>query len=141
MQKHKFYDLTEAVETSMKSISYMQEDLRMSDKGELMQAKIQLERTVKDLANEVESLSQSNTQLIENLNTKTFFQKYHDVVEECNQVKLEQEALIDYRFQNFSTTSALKSNKRTYFEDGRQRSKTLVASNHTIHYRGASKLF
>ena len=65
-----------------------------------MLAKNQLERTVKDLANEVETLSLSNSQLVKLLNTKTFFKKYHNVLEECNQLRLDQEALIDHRFGN-----------------------------------------
>lgn len=57
LEKVRYYDLSDSVAETMKSVENMQEDLRMSDKGELYLAKIQLERTVKNLANEVESLS------------------------------------------------------------------------------------
>ena len=57
LEKVRYYDLSDSVAETMKSVDNMQEDLRMSDKGELYLAKIQLERTVKNLANEVESLS------------------------------------------------------------------------------------
>ena len=96
LQKHKFFLLAEAVEKTMKNVEGCQEDLRMSDKGEIYLAKIQLERTVEDLSAEIEILSESNHVLVQNLKTRTFFDKYQEVLQELNQLKLEQEALIDF---------------------------------------------
>lgn len=97
MQKRKFFLLADAVEKTMQTVEGVNEDLRMSDKGELFLAKTQLEKTVKDLSEEIEVLSETNKKLIEDLNTKTFFSKYQETLQELNQIKLEQEALIDYR--------------------------------------------
>lgn len=57
LEKFKFEDITEAISTTMKNTEQANEDLRMSDKGELFLANLQLQRTVKDLANEIETLS------------------------------------------------------------------------------------
>ena len=82
----------------MKSVEETQGDLRMSEKGELYLAKMQLEMTVKNLTEEIENLSEKNHQLIQNLKWENFFEKYHETLQELNHLKLEQEALIDYRF-------------------------------------------
>ena len=100
-----------------------------------MLAKNQLERTVKDLANEVETLSLSNSQLVKLLNTKTFFKKYHDVLEECNQLRLEQEALIDYRFGNLKSEVLHSSVNKYAMDEGRKRSKTLANNDNPMFKR------
>lgn len=51
------------------------------------------------MTEEIEKLSTTNQQLIQNLHTKTFFEKYHEVLEELNQLKMEQEMLVDFKFK------------------------------------------
>ena len=106
LQKRKFFLLADAVDKTMKNVESCNEDLRMSEKGEIYLAKAQLERTVKDLSEEIEHLSETNHKLIQDLRTKTFFDKYQEVLQELNQVKLEQEALIDHLY---STQNIRKS--------------------------------
>lgn len=97
LQKRKFFLLADAVEKTMKSVEEVQGDLRMSEKGELYLAKMQLEMTIKNLTEEIEQLSERNHQLVQNLHTQNFFDKYQETLQELNQLKLEQEALIDYK--------------------------------------------
>jgi len=52
--------LAEAVEKTMKNVEGCNQDLRMSDKGEIYLAKVQMERTIKDLSEEIEKLSEAN---------------------------------------------------------------------------------
>ena len=106
LQKRKFFLLADAVDKTMKNVESCNEDLRMSEKGEIYLAKAQLERTVKDLSEEIEHLSETNHKLIQDLRTKTFFDKYQEVLQELNQLKLEQEALIDHLY---STQNMRKS--------------------------------
>jgi predicted nuclease with TOPRIM domain len=86
---------------AIKSISENKEELRISEKGELIVWKNQLEQTVGHLSEEIERLSITNEQLIQDLKTRTFFNKYHEAMEELNELKLQQEMLIDYKFDNF----------------------------------------
>lgn len=102
LEKFKFEDITEAISTTMKNTEQANEDLRMSDKGELFLANLQLQRTVKDLANEIEILSLKNEQLIDDLKHRTFFIKYQNVLDELNQLKLEHEAIIDYKIKQMN---------------------------------------
>lgn len=91
----------------MQNVESVHEDLRMSEKGELYLAKLQLELTVKDLSEEVEILSDTNYKLIQDLKTRDFFDKYQNVLQEINQLKIEQEALIDYRFKEQRITGSM----------------------------------
>lgn len=97
LQKRKFFLLADAVEKTMQAVEGVHSDLRMSEKGELYLAKTQLETTIKDLTNEIETLSETNRKLIQSLSTRSFFDKYQETLQELNQMRLEQEALIDYR--------------------------------------------
>jgi hypothetical protein len=91
----------------MQNVGSVHEDLRMSDKGELFLAKMQLELTVKDLSEEIETLSDTNYKLMQDLKTRYFFDKYQDALQEITQLKLEQESLIDYRFQEQRGTESM----------------------------------
>lgn len=71
----------------------------MSEKGELLIAKNQLELTIVQLTEEIEKLSLLNQRLIRDLKSENFFQKYHETLEELNQLKLEHEMLIDHKYE------------------------------------------
>ena len=83
---------------TMKYAQDCKNEIKFSDKGDLLLAKNQLEKTVKDLTEEIERLSIVNKQLIDDLSTRSFYNKYYEVLEELNQLKSEQELLIDFKF-------------------------------------------
>ncbi|CAI2364812.1 unnamed protein product [Moneuplotes crassus] len=125
LQKRKFFLLAEAVEKTMKNVEGCNQDLRMSDKGEIYLAKVQMERTIKDLSEEIEKLSETNFRLIHDLSRREFFEKYHETLQELNQCRIEQEALIDFCFNHKNKQKSYQQ-KQEYssFQETRQRSKT-----------------
>ena len=83
---------------TMKYTHDFKAEIKLIEKGEILLAKNQLERTVKDLTEEIERLSIVNNQLVQDLSSRSFFNKYYEVLEELNQLKREQDDLIDLKF-------------------------------------------
>ena len=88
--------LAEAVENTMEMVERTKWEMKRSDKGALVVSKMQLWRTVEDLTKEVEMLSSKNKMLLDDLSTRSFYDKYLQVLDELNKLKQDQEALIDY---------------------------------------------
>ena len=78
----------------------MKMELKKSEKGKILEHKLQLEQTVSHLSEEIENLSLKNQQLIEDLKSATFWTKYQEVLEELNQLKQEQEILVDFKYDD-----------------------------------------
>jgi len=69
-------------------------------------SKKQLEHTIHNLTEEIERLSISNQQLIEDLKTRNFFDKYNDSMLKLNKLRNHQQMLIDNKFESFQVTKA-----------------------------------
>jgi predicted nuclease with TOPRIM domain len=97
-QKQSFATISEYVKDSFLKIEIAKEELKSTSKGMLMDDKIQLEDTVKNLMGEVENLSKTNQRLLDDLNTRAFFQKYCDVLDALNTLQSENEALVNSKY-------------------------------------------
>ena len=105
LQKQRFFLLAEAVENTMDTVEHMNQDMKKSDIGALYLSKMQLWKTVEDLSIEIEQLSIKNKSLLEDLKTRSFYNKYLEVLDELNQLKQDQETLVDYWYEFFSFNS------------------------------------
>jgi hypothetical protein len=110
MQTQKFYTLPKEIDITMCAVADAKSELKWTPKGEILASKIQLEQTVIHLTKEIELLSFNNEQLMQDQKVKTFFDKYHEALEELSQLKQEQELLIDFKLVDFKL-DGFKTNK------------------------------
>lgn len=97
VQKINFSSLSEYVNDSMNKMKVFTSELKCSDTGRLIAEKMQLEKTVKDLTQEVETLSITNTKLLEDLRTQAFFDKYHQTLQQLTKLQADHEKLINFK--------------------------------------------
>lgn len=101
VQKQKFITISDFVKDSFLKIEIAKEELRKTEKGKLICDRAQLEETIRNLMVEVENLSKTNQQLLDDLKTRAFFQKYHDATEALNKLQNENEALVKFKYKDF----------------------------------------
>jgi hypothetical protein len=110
MQTQKFYTLPKEIDITMYAVTNAKSELKRTPKGQILASKLQLEQTVIHLTKEIELLSFNNEQLIQDLKVKTFFEKYHEALEELNQLKQDQELLVDFKLVDFKLDDSKTSN-------------------------------
>jgi len=95
-QQRKFYSLASSVQEAMNQVENAQKQLKKSEKGQLILENEQLHKTVKDLAHEIETLTTVNQQILEDQQTRSFFDKYQNVCKNLNELQSQQDALVEY---------------------------------------------
>lgn len=108
VQKQKFITISDFVKDSFLKIEIAKEELRRTEKGKLIWDRAQLEETIKNLMVEIENLSKTNQQLLDDLKTRAFFQKYHDATEALNKLQNENEALVKFKYKEFESFDSRK---------------------------------
>lgn len=104
-----YTDSLENLEEEKSALDKVKSELSQVDDGKLQCEKIQLEKTVKSLTQEVENLSITNEGLIEDLRQKEFFDKYYEMKQKYEKIRRYNEKLLDLKVKNLCDLKDLKS--------------------------------
>jgi len=91
---YSYPSILKTIEETKKQIEKGKEELKKSEGGKLIYEKIQLENTVKNLTQEVESLSIKNENLLKDIKSNPFYDKYHKTIKLLEEAKEENESLL-----------------------------------------------
>ena len=106
IQQKNFLSISDYFKEIVTKVDDYENSLKQSSKGSLLIQNTQLQKTVRDLSKEVESLSITNSNLLDELKTHSFFDKYYEALKSLSKVQEQHESLLNLKIHQLSTSES-----------------------------------